>query len=191
VAGRSAGSVSARDAGATDRYSPGSHRQALQVVGEHSQPDPGLGTRQAAQPAAPQPEATLELANAGAIPTRQLRILRKARVRSSARRALPGVPPCWAASGGLPCWSWWSVTKRARLRPPAACNRTRSDAGAALADRAGVQVRKRHQPVWDHPVTRKPLVGLGQQPLGRGDRRLDLADQAARAEVRPDSCRSR
>jgi hypothetical protein len=34
--------------------------------------------------------------------------------------------------------------------------------GLALADRAGVRVRKRHQPIGDHPIAGKALVGLGQ-----------------------------
>jgi len=51
--------------------------------------------------------------------------------------------------------------------------------GLALADRAGVGVGQRHQPVGNHPVTGKALVGLDQQPLGRGNRLGQLADQPA------------
>jgi hypothetical protein len=40
--------------------------------------------------------------------------------------------------------------------------------GLALADRAGVRVAQRHQPVGDHPVTGQPLPGLVQQPTGCG-----------------------
>src|SRR5437899_7934988 len=47
---------------------PLSHRHALQVVGEDAQPDPGPGAGQAAQAGAAQPEAALEVADAGLDP---------------------------------------------------------------------------------------------------------------------------
>jgi hypothetical protein len=56
-------------------------------------------------------------------------------------------------------------------------------AGLALADRTGVRIRERYQPIRDHPVAGKALVGLGQQPLGRRDRLLQLADQPAQPPI--------
>jgi hypothetical protein len=55
--------------------------------------------------------------------------------------------------------------------------------GLALADRAGVRVGQRHQPIGNHAVTGQPLVGLGQQPPGRGDRLLQLTDQPTQPPV--------
>jgi len=49
--------------------------------------------------------------------------------------------------------------------------------GLALADRASIRVGKAHQPISDHPIAAKPLLGLPQQPLGLADRLLQLADQ--------------
>jgi hypothetical protein len=47
----------------------------------------------------------------------------------------------------------------------------------ALADRAGVRVRKQHQAVSDHPVTGQALIGLGQ-----------LADQSTKPPVTAPAC---
>jgi hypothetical protein len=49
-------------------------------------------------------------------------------------------------------------------------------AGLALADRVGVWVGGRHQPIGITPVVSRPLVGLGRQ-LSDGSNRLgELAD---------------
>ena len=53
----------------------------------------------------------------------------------------------------------------------------------ALADRAGVRIRERHQPISDHPVAGQPLRGLRQQPLGRTDRLLQLTDPPTQPPV--------
>jgi hypothetical protein len=57
------------------------------------------------------------------------------------------------------------------------------DLGLAPADGAGVQIRKRHQPIWDYPVAGQPLVGPGQQPPGLSDRLLQLTNQPGKPPV--------
>jgi hypothetical protein len=53
----------------------------------------------------------------------------------------------------------------------------------ALADRPGVRITQAHQPIRDHPVAGQPLVGLGQQPPGGGDRLLQLTDQPTQPPI--------
>ena len=53
----------------------------------------------------------------------------------------------------------------------------------AFADRAGVRVGKRHQPVGDHPVAGQPLPGLVQQPMGCGRGLRQPGHQPSQATV--------
>jgi hypothetical protein len=88
----------------------------------------------------------------------------------------------WGASGGLPRWSWWSQTNP-RSSSATSSVSPNSVGRLVLADRAGVRVGQRHQPVGNDPVTGQPLVGLGQQPLGRGHRLLEFADQPTQPPI--------
>ena len=53
----------------------------------------------------------------------------------------------------------------------------------ALADRPSIRIAKAHQPISDHPIAAKPLLGLPQQPLGLADRLLQLADQPPKPPI--------
>jgi hypothetical protein len=55
--------------------------------------------------------------------------------------------------------------------------------GLALADRPGVRIAQADQPIGDHPVARKPLIGLPQQPTGEPDRLLQLTHQPPKPPI--------
>ena len=56
-------------------------------------------------------------------------------------------------------------------------------AGLALADRPGVRVGQRNQPVADDPVAGKPLTGLREQPMALGGRLVQPGHKPAQPPV--------
>ena len=162
------------------------------------------------------------------IPTRQLRRRLNARVCSSWRRDLLGVPARCSAMRRTPSWARaWSLAAYPKprsaatvaggrpavrplgARPGAVVGRRlgvswtaggRRQAALVLAhqqgvaelgrlvrlafaDRAGVGVGKREQPVSDHPVAGNALAGLVQQPVGLGSGLRQPGDQPSQPAV--------